>query len=143
MIDESTFRAWYTPVEVTTLRRWLIVSFLVNVFLLSVDVLRGGGTLALGLAGLLLIGLMLNTPPEEATPSSRNLTLVLSGGLLLVGLLRLLASPRSAFDVWMQGWLIGPGALALIWVSGRPVSAWSTRTLSRSAIEYGLSLIHI
>ena len=138
MIDESTVRAWYTPVEVT-LRRWLIVSFLVNVFLLSVDVLRGGGTLALGLAGLLLIGLMLNTLPEEATPSSRNLTLVLSGGLLLVGLLRLLASPRSAFDVWMQGWLIGPGALALIWVSGRPVSAWSTRTLSRSAIEYGLA----
>ena len=139
MIDESTVRAWYTPVEVTTLRRWLIVSFLVNVFLLSVDVLRGGGTLALGLAGLLLIGLMLNTLPEEATPSSRNLTLVLSGGLLLVGLLRLLASPRSAFDVWMQGWLIGPGALGLIWVSGRPVSAWSTRTLSRSAIEYGLA----
>jgi arabinogalactan oligomer/maltooligosaccharide transport system permease protein len=115
------------------------VSFLVNVFLLSVDVLRGGGTFALGLAGLLLIGLMLNTLPEEAMPSTRNTTLVLSGGLLLVGLLRLLASPRSAFDLWMQGWLIGPGAIALIWVSSRPVSAWSTQTLSRSAIEFGLA----
>ena len=70
MIDESTVRAWYTPVEVTTLRRWLIVSFLVNVFLLSVDVLRGGGTLALGLAGLLLIGVFRAQPGADPASSA-------------------------------------------------------------------------
>ena len=124
MITESTVRSWYTPIEVTTLRRWLIVSFLVNVLLLTVDVLRGGQGLALGLLGLGLIGLLLNTLPQEADPRSSNISLLLGGGLLLVGLVRLVFTPMSAFDLWMQAWLAGPGALTLIWVSSRPVTAW-------------------
>ncbi len=139
MITESTVRSWYTPIEVTTLRRWLIVSFLVNVLLLTVDVLRGGQGLALGLLGLGLIGLLLNTLPQEADPRSSNISLLLGGGLLLVGLVRLVFTPMSAFDLWMQAWLVGPGALTLIWVSSRPVTAWTSRNLSLSAVEYGLA----
>ena len=41
MISESTVRQWYTPVEVSTLQRWLLVSFVVNIVLLAVDLLRG------------------------------------------------------------------------------------------------------
>jgi arabinogalactan oligomer/maltooligosaccharide transport system permease protein len=52
--------------------------------------------------------------------------------------MRLMSSPAAGFDIWMQGWLIGPGAMTLLWVSSRPVSAWSTRRLSLSAVEYGL-----
>ena len=139
MITESTVRSWYTPVEVTTLRRWLIVSFLVNVVLLTVDVLRGGQGLLLGLVGLGLIGLLLNTLPQEAVPTSSNISLLLGGGLLLVGLVRLVITPMSVFDLWMQAWLLGPGALTLIWVSSRPVTAWTSRNLSLSAVEYGLA----
>ena len=139
MITESTVRSWYTPIEVTTLRRWLIVSFLVNVLLLTVDVLRGGQGLALGLLGLGLIGLLLNTLPQEADPRSSNISLLLGGGLLLVGLVRLVFTPMSAFDLWMQAWLVGPGALTLIWFSSRPVTAWTSRNLSLSAVEYGLA----
>lgn len=139
MITESTVRSWYTPIEVTTLRRWLIVSFLVNVLLLTVDVLRGGQGLALGLLGLGLIGLLLNTLPQEADPRSSNISLLLGGGLLLVGLVRLVFTPMSAFDLWMQAWLVVPGALTLIWVSSRPVTAWTSRNLSLSAVEYGLA----
>ena len=47
MISEATVRRWYTPVEVSTLRRWLVVSFVVNLLLLSVDLLRGGTTTVL------------------------------------------------------------------------------------------------
>ena len=139
MITESTVRSWYTPIEVTTLRRWLIVSFLVNVLLLTVDVLRGGQGLALGLLGLGLIGLLLNTLPQEADQRSSNISLLFGGGLLLVGLVRLVFTPMSAFDLWMQAWLVVPGALTLIWVSSRPVTAWTSRNLSLSAVEYGLA----
>ena len=31
MISQETVRRWYTPVEVSTLRRWLLVSVVVNV----------------------------------------------------------------------------------------------------------------
>lgn len=140
MISSETVRTWYTPVEVVTLRRWLIVSFLVNVVLLGVDVLRGSSTnLAYGCLGVVLIGLLLNSLPEEANPNTRNVSLVLGGGLLLVGLMRLLSTPLTLFDVWMQSWLMVPGAFTLLWVSSRPVSAWSTRRLSLEAIEFGLA----
>ena len=140
MITESSVRSWYTPIEVSTLRRWLVVSFLVNVFLLSVDVLRSDtSNLLYGVMGLLTIGLLLNTLPKEAAPLTRNASLFLGGGLLLIGLIRLLSTPATAFDIWMQAWMIAPGALTLHWVSSRPVSAWSTRRLSLEAIEYGLA----
>ena len=124
---------------ISTLRRWLIVSFLVNVLLLSIDVLRGGQHLHLALLGLALMGTLLNVLPEEANPTNRTLSILLGGALLLVGLIRLLNLPITAFDLWMQAWMIGPGALTLLWVSGRPVTAWSSRDLSLSAIEYGLA----
>jgi arabinogalactan oligomer/maltooligosaccharide transport system permease protein len=140
MITESSVRSWYTPIEVSTLRRWLVVSFLVNVFLLSIDVLRNDtSNLLYGVLGLATLGLLLNSLPQEATPSSRNLSLALGGVLLLLGLIRLLSTPATAFDIWMQAWMIAPGALTLLWVSSRPVSAWSTRRLSLEAIEYGLA----
>ena len=140
MITESSVRSWYTPIEVSTLRRWLVVSFLVNVFLLSVDALRNDSSnLLYGVLGLVAIGLLLNSLPQEATPSSRNRSLALGGLVLLLGLVRLLSTPATAFDIWMQAWMIAPGALTLLWVSSRPVSAWSSRRLSLEAIEYGLA----
>ena len=140
MITESSVRSWYTPIEVSTLRRWLVVSFLVNVFLLSVDALRNDSSnLLYGVLGLVAIGLLLNSLPQEATPSSRNRSLALGGLVLMLGLVRLLSTPATPFDIWMQAWMIAPGALTLLWVSRRPVSAWSSRRLSLEAIEYGLA----
>ena len=140
MISEASVRRWYTPVEVSTLRRWLVVSFVVNLLLLSVDMLRGGGsTVLIGVLGLVLIAGLVNGLPKEASPSSRNVSLILGGGVLLTGLVRFTLSPMTLFDGWMQAWLVAPGALTILWVSSRPVSAWSTRSLSIGAIEYGLA----
>ena len=41
MISERIIRAWYTPIEVLTLRTWLVVATIVNVLLLTFDDLRG------------------------------------------------------------------------------------------------------
>ena len=41
MINQQLIRAWYTPVEVITLRSWLVVATIVNVLLLTFDFLRG------------------------------------------------------------------------------------------------------
>ena len=129
MISQETVRRWYTPVEVSTLRRWLLVSVAVNVMLLSVDALRGGESFLIGVLGVIAIGALLNSLPEEQNPASRNQALVLGGAVLLCGLVRLLSTPMGVFDLWMHAWMLGPGALTILWVSGRPVSA--------------LSLIHI
>ena len=139
MISPETVRRWYTPVEVSTLRRWLLVSVVVNVMLLSVDVLRGGESFFIGVLGVLMMGALLNSLPQEQKPASRNQSLMLGGAVLLCGLVRLLETPMSLFDCWMHAWMVGPGALTILWVSGRPVSAWSTRSLSIGAVEYGLA----
>ena len=102
--------------------------------------LRGGGmVLRIGFLGLVAIGLLINTLPEASSPTTRNTSLVLGGGVLLIGLVRFMMTPMTAFDAWMQAWLIGPGALTILWVSSPPVTAWSTRNLSLNAIEYGLA----
>ena len=139
MISQETVRRWYTPVEVSTLRRWLLVSVVVNVMLLSVDALRGGESFLIGVLGVIAIGALLNSLPEEQNPASRNQALVLGGAVLLCGLVRLLSTPMGVFDLWMHAWMLGPGALTILWVSGRPVSAWSTRALSIGSVEYGLA----
>ena len=85
--------------------------FVVNIVLLAVDLLRGTQSNALlGVLGVVVIGVLVNTLLEEANPSRRNTALVLGGCLLLIGLVRLLSSPATGFDIWMQGWLVGPGA---------------------------------
>ena len=47
MINQQLIRAWYTPVEVITLRSWLVVATIVNVLLLTFDFLRGDEQLLL------------------------------------------------------------------------------------------------
>ncbi|MGB1500005.1 MAG: hypothetical protein ACPG81_05490, partial [Poseidonia sp.] len=79
MISPATVRRWYTPVEVSTLRRWLLVSVVVNVMLLTVDVLRGGESFFIGVLGVLLMGALLNSLPQEQKPASRNQSLMLGG----------------------------------------------------------------
>lgn len=139
MISADTVRRWYTPVEVSTLQRWLLVSVVVNLVLLGVDLMRGSDLVVLGVLGVVLMTGLLNSLPKEQHPASRNQALVLGGAVLLCGLVRLLSTPMHLFDLWMHAWMIAPGALTILWVSGRPVSAWSTRSLSTGAIEYGLA----
>ena len=139
MISAASVRRWYVPVEVSTLRRWLFVCVVVNIVLLSVDLLRGGETVYAGLLGVVLCGVLLNALPQESNPGLRNVALLLGGALMLCGLVRLLATPLSMFDLWMHAWMIGPGALTILWVSSPSVSAWSTRALPIKAVEYGLA----
>ena len=40
MINEKSMKSWYVPIEILTLRRWLIVAVIANILLLTIDVLR-------------------------------------------------------------------------------------------------------
>ena len=44
----------------------------------------------------------------------------------------------TMFNIWIHCWAIIPSGLSLYWLSGRPVTVWTSRNLSDSAIEYGL-----
>ena len=140
MISERVIRAWYIPAEVLALRRWLIVATVVNIILLTFDYLRGDiQILLLGLLGCGIIAALRNYLPAANNPNKRNISLLLSGAIIAIGIYRLILMPATYFNFWLCAWMIIPGAIALFWLSSQAVSVWTTRELSISAVEYGLS----
>ena len=140
MISERVIRAWYIPAEVLALRRWLVVATVVNIILLTFDYLRGDiQILLLGLFGCGILAALRNYLPVANNPNKRNISLLLSGAIIAVGIYRLILMPTSLFNFWLSAWMIIPGLIALFWLSNQAVSVWATRDLSISAVEYGLS----
>ena len=140
MISERVIRAWYIPAEVLALRRWLIVATVVNIILLTFDYLRGDiQILLLGLFGCVVLAALRNYLPAANNPNKRNISLLLSGAIIAVGIYRLILMPTSLFNFWLCAWMIIPGSISLFWLSNLEVSVWTTRELSISAVEYGLS----
>ena len=140
MISERVIRAWYIPAEVLALRRWLIVATVVNIILLTFDYLRGDiQILLLGLFGCGILAALRNYLPAANNPNKRNISLLLSGSIIAIGIYRLILMPTSLFNFWLCAWMIIPGLIALFWLSNQAVSVWATRELSISAVEYGLS----
>ena len=139
MISERVIRAWYTPVEVLTLRTWLVVATIVNVLLLTFDYLRGDEEILLiGFLACASIAALRTSLPVANNPNQRNIALVISIVVISLGIYRLILMPNSLFNIWLNAWIIIPGIISLFWLSNRAVSVWATRELSLSAIEYGL-----
>lgn len=139
MISERVIRAWYTPVEVLTLRTWLVVATIVNVLLLTFDYLRGDEEILLiGFLACVSIAALRTSLPVANNPNQRNIALVISMVVISLGIYRLILMPNSLFNIWLNAWIIVPGIISLFWLSNRAVSVWATRELSVSAIEYGL-----
>ena len=139
MISERVIRAWYTPVELLTLRTWLVVATIVNVLLLTFDYLRGDEEILLiGFLACASIAALRTSLPVANNPNQRNIALVISIVVISLGIYRLILMPNSLFNIWLNAWIIVPGIISLFWLSNRAVSVWATRELSVSAIEYGL-----
>ena len=140
MINQQLIRAWYTPVEVITLRSWLVVATIVNVLLLTFDFLRGDEQLLLiGFVGCAALAALRASLPQPNQIQQRNIALMICIAIISLGIYRLILMPISLFNIWMGAWMILPGVISLFWLSNRAVSVWATRELSTSAIEYGLN----
>ncbi|MAH90580.1 MAG: hypothetical protein CMA11_02295, partial [Euryarchaeota archaeon] len=63
MSGERAMRDWYAPLEIYTLASWLRVVVVVNLFLLTFDILRDEGIL-LSLLGILLLALLVKSLPD-------------------------------------------------------------------------------
>ena len=139
MISERVIRAWYTPIEVLTLRTWLVIATIVNILLLTFDYLRGDEEILLiGFLACASLAALRTSLPVANNPNQRNLAMVICMAVISLGIYRLILMPFSMFNMWLNAWIIIPGLISLFWLSNRAVSVWATRELSVSAIEYGL-----
>ena len=139
MTTSVDMRSWYVPVEIITLRRWIVAAFIVNVLLLTVDYLRADSELlVLGGLSCLLFASLRASLPEVNNEARRNLSLFISAVLLGIASYRILIVELTLFNIWIHCWALIPSGLSLYWLSGRPVTVWTSRKLSDSAIEFGL-----
>ena len=82
MNGERVMRDWYAPLEIATLSTWLNVAIVVNIILLTFDVLRGDG-MTLSLLGILSLALLAYYLPDGVDTFRRDVSLVLAGVCLL------------------------------------------------------------
>ena len=71
MNGERVMRDWYAPLEIATLSTWLNVAIVVNIILLTFDVLRGDG-MTLSLLGILSLALLAYFCLLYTSPSPRD-----------------------------------------------------------------------
>ena len=137
MSGERVMRDWYAPLEIYTLHSWLRVALVVNIMLLIFDVLRDDG-LDLSLAGILSLALLIKSLPDGTKSWRRDLSLGLSGVIILIGTLSVMSQPIG-FVFWMESWLIIPGAISLYWISSPHVTKWNREEMEIGRIEKGLA----
>ena len=139
MTESRFMRDWYVPVEILTLRSWLVVSFIVHLLLLTVEVLRDDSiSLLLGFIVCILFATLRASLPKIHDQGKRNISLALSSLIIGIGIFRLVSSSFSVFDIWVHAWTIIPSSISLWWLSSRAVTVWTSKKLSTSAIEFGL-----
>ena len=137
---------WYRPVAVTFLRRWLPCAFIVNLLVLGGEWLRedlmavllaAGGAAALAALAALVIG------SDALAARSRRIcwlaAVFVSLSALAIGLLALLRSSLSVYDLLAKAWLIGPAGLTLYWLLGREVRVWFASQVDSETAAAGLA----
>ena len=143
MSGKSLMKQWYTPVEITTLKRWIFASCIVNMLLLTFDFLRDEYDLLLaGIFACILLGLLYHNMPSVHEEKKRNFALGLSSIIFGIGIYKLISLEITIFNIWLNSWIILPSAISLLWLSSRPVTVWTSKELSISAVEYGLERNH-
>ena len=73
MNGERVMRDWYAPLEIATLSTWLNVAIVVNIILLTFDVLRGDG-MTLSLLGILSLALLAYYLPDGVDTFRRDVS---------------------------------------------------------------------
>ena len=131
---------WYTPQEIVTLRLWLVVAFVINLVLSSIEWIRGDMfALQLSLLGTFCLAALSALLPDGIHAWKRDVAMGNSGLILIIGILHFAAGKQMLVDIWSSSWLIGPAVLALWWLSSPVISAWSRGTITSDSAELGLS----
>ena len=137
---KSLSQEWYTPQEITTLRLWLVVAFVINLMLSSIELIRGDFlALQLSLLGAFALAVLWLVLPDGEESWKRDAALAKSGLVLIIGILHFSVSRQMWVDVWSTVWLVGPAVVSLWWLSSPVVSAWSKGTINSASAELGLS----
>lgn len=129
----------YRPVELSTLRTWIITAIFVNIAIIPIEWLRTGDGAMLSILDVAVLVILLMMFPEQQENAKRDFAILVAGVAMISAILRLATSDLVIFDFWARSWLLIPAAISIWWVSSPHVSAWVKGTMTTENAAKGLA----
>ena len=138
-MSEDLAKRHYRPVELSTLRTWIITAIFVNVAIIPIEWLRTGDGAMLSILDVAILAILLMMFPEQQENAKRDFAILVAGVAMISAVLRLATSDLVIFDFWARGWLLIPAAISIWWISSPHVSAWVKGTMTTETAAKGLA----
>ena len=138
-MSEDLARQHYRPVELSTLRVWLIAAISINLAIIPLEWLRASEGGLLSVLDVAVLAILLMMLPDEGEGAKRDSAIVVAGFAMISGILRLGMSDLVVFDFWARAWLMVPAAMAIWWLSSPHVSSWIRGDMTTEGAELGLA----
>jgi arabinogalactan oligomer/maltooligosaccharide transport system permease protein len=138
-MSEDLAKKHYRPVELSTLRTWIITAIFVNVAIIPIEWLRTGDGAMLSILDVAILAILLMMFPEQQENAKRDFAILVAGVAMISAVLRLATSDLVIFDFWARGWLLIPAAISIWWISSPHVSAWVKGTMTTETAAKGLA----
>ena len=138
-MSEDLAKKHYQPVELSTLRTWIIAAIFVNIAIIPIEWLRTGDGAMLSILDVAILAMLLMMFPEQQENAKRDFAILVAGIAMISAILRLGTSDLVIFDFWARAWLLIPAAIAIWWISSPHVSAWVKGTTTTENAAKGLA----
>ena len=129
----------YQPVELSTLRTWIITAIFVNIAIIPIEWLRTGDGAMLSILDVAILAMLLMMFPEQQENAKRDFAILVAGIAMISAILRLGTSDLVIFDFWARAWLLIPAVITIWWISSPHVSAWVKGTMTTESAAKGLA----
>ncbi|MDG1541288.1 MAG: sugar ABC transporter permease [Candidatus Thalassarchaeaceae archaeon] len=138
-MSEDLAKKHYQPVELSTLRTWIITAIFVNIAIIPIEWLRTGDGAMLSILDVAILAMLLMMFPEQQENAKRDFAILVAGIAMISAILRLGTSDLVIFDFWARAWLLIPAAITIWWISSPHVSAWVKGTMTTENAAKGLA----
>ncbi len=138
-MSEDLAKKHYRPVELSTLRTWIITAIFVNIAIIPIEWLRTGDGAMLSILDVAILVILLMMFPEKQESAKRDFAILVGGVAMISAILRLATSDLVIFDYWARAWLLLPAAITVWWISSPHVSAWVKGTMTTETAAKGLA----
>ena len=129
----------YQPVELSTLRTWIITAIFVNIAIIPIEWLRTGDGAMLSILDVAILAMLLMMFPEQQENAKRDFAILVAGIAMISAILRLGTSDLVIFDFWARAWLLIPAVITIWWISSPHVSACVKGTMTTESAAKGLA----
>ena len=139
MNEANIIKNWYQPIEINSLKKWLIYAIAFNCIIGLIEWIRGNNEgLVLTLIGVLCLTIGRIVLPNRIQNNRRLISLLSLFCGLIVSLILAYQRPATLFNIWSTGWLFIPSALAVYWLLNSRIRLWNDDNLTDEMLQLAM-----